>query len=97
MNPVTSYSNEWYEKLYVQGKNLEAADPRIWDYTKTDIADGEGQFVFKNVPLGSYYVTTAILWEAAVGFQGALVTQGGLVTKKITVNDGETLNVIVTK
>ncbi len=97
LNPVTSYSNEWYEKAYVQRKNLIESDPRLRNYVKRTVADGSGRFVFKNVPPGEYYVTTVITWEAASGYQGALQVQGGTVTKKIMVNDEDEINVIVTR
>lgn len=73
------------------------ANPRILDYVITTIADGDGRFVFKNVPAGKYFVTTGVFWEAATGYQGALRTQGGVVTKRIAVSDGDELDVIVTR
>jgi len=97
LNPVTSYSNEWYEKGYVLQMNLVEPDPRLWNYMKKTVADGSGRFVFKDVPPGEYYVTTVITWEAATGYQGALQVQGGTVTNKITVNDGDEIDVIVTR
>ncbi len=97
LNPVTSYSNEWYEKAYVQGKNLVESDPRILNYIKKTVADGSGRFMFKDVPPGDYYVTTGVTWEAGTGYQGALQLQGGTVTKKISVNDGDEIDVIVTR
>lgn len=97
LNPVTSYSNEWYEKEYIQGKPLVEADSRLWKYVIKTVADGSGRFTFKNVPAGQYYVTTRVTWEAATGYHGALQVQGSVVTKRITVNDGDDIEVILTR
>jgi len=96
LNPVTSYSNQWYE-YYLQGVPMKEPDARLWQYVKKQIADGNGRFTFKNVPAGDYYVTVPVFWEAPVGYQGALVRQGGVVSKKITVNDGDELEIILTR
>lgn len=97
LNPVTSYSEEWYEKGYIQGRYLGQPDQRIWEYTMTTIADGDGRFVFKNVPPGQYFVTTTVTWEAPTGRQFTLQIQGGLVTKRITVNDEDEINIVITR
>ena len=97
LNPVTSYSLEWYEKSYLPNRGIENADPRLAAYVPTQIADGSGRFVFKNVPAGEYFVTTDVTWEAPTGYQGALRTQGGVVSKRIKVSAGEEVEVIVTK
>ena len=47
LNPVTSYSNEWYEKALIQGKNLVEAEPRMWNYVMKTVADGSGRFMFE--------------------------------------------------
>lgn len=96
LNPVTSYSNEWYEKAHVQGTILVEPDSRLLNYVLRTVADGNGMFTFKNVPAGQYFVTTSVTWEAATGYQGALQMQGGTVTKRITVNDSDEIEVIVT-
>jgi hypothetical protein len=97
LNPVTSYSNEWYEKAYIQHNNLAQPDPRIFNYVMKTVADGSGKFMFKKVPPGQYFVTTVITWEAATGYKGALQRQGGTVTKRIAVGDGDEIDVIVTR
>ena len=85
LNPVTSYSTEWYEKNYLAGQPLEQPDPRLWNYVRKQVADGGGRFTFSNVPPGDYYVTTEVTWEAPTGYQGSLEVQGGSVTKRISV------------
>ena len=97
LNPVTTYSNQWYESYYLQGLPMKEPDPRVWKYIRKTVADGDGRFTFKNVALGEYYVTTGVFWEAPVGYQGALVRQGGAVSKRISVKDNEEIEVIVTR
>jgi hypothetical protein len=97
LNPVTSYSKEWYEKSYLTGIPMTQPDSHLGNYVVKQVADGSGRFIFKNVPAGEYFVTTVITWEAATGYQGALQVQGGAVTKRIVVGNGDDLDVIITR
>ena len=97
LNPVTSYSKEWYAKEYLGGVPLEPPDHRLWNYVKKQVADASGRFTFKSVPAGDYFVTTVVTWEAPTGYGGGLQIQGGSVTRRITVKDGDELDVIVTR
>lgn len=97
LNPVTSYSNEWYQIFYLQHTPMEQPDERLWLYAKKTIADGDGRFTFKNVPAGDYYVTTGVFWETPTGYQATMQWQGGVVTKKITIKDSEEIEVILTR
>jgi len=92
LNPVTSYSNEWYQLAYLEHKKIDTPDPRLWKYTRTQIADSGGNFVFKNVPAGEYYVTTGIFWD--VPYYGK---QGGIMSQRVSVKDGENLEVMLVK
>lgn len=97
LNPVTSYSNQWYEINYILQKPLTEADPRLQKYETTKTADAEGRFKFTNVPPGEYYVVSKVTWEAPTGYQGAMETQGGIVAKRITVKNSETTEIVVTR
>lgn len=97
LNPVTSYSDQWYKVAYLQNMPIQEPDPRLWEYTKKQVADADGRFTFKNVPAGDYYVTTGVFWEAPTGYQGALVKQGGIISKKITIKDNEEVETILTR
>lgn len=97
LNPVTTYTNQWYEVNYLKGMPMKEPDSRLWQYVKKQIADGNGRFTFKNVPAGDYYVTVPVFWEAPVGYQGGLVLQGGFISKRITVKDGEEIEIILTR
>lgn len=96
LNPVTSYSLEWYERSYVPAVRMEEADAKLDTYIRAQVADANGRFVFKNVPAGEYFITTTITWEVPTGYQGTVKVEGGIVAKRIKVNAGEEVEAIVT-
>lgn len=95
LNPVTSYSLEWYNKSLLPNLPIVAPDPRLDRYIKTTIADASGRFTFNDVPAGEYFVTTKITWE--VPSQYGLSETGAVVSKRIKVTDGDIVDVILTK
>ncbi len=97
LNPVTSYSNQWFEEHYSKQNPIALGDPRQQQYIRKKIADGSGRFEFKDVPAGEYYVVAIVTWEAPTGYQAALQKQGGLVVKRIKVSEREELEVILTR
>jgi hypothetical protein len=97
LNPVTSYSNQWYKDSYLQNKPLTEPDLRYLGYILTTIADAEGKFEFINVPSGEYYLVAPVFWEAAVGYQGSLVRQGGLIARKIKVKNNNEQKIILAR
>ncbi|MBP5160498.1 MAG: hypothetical protein ILP11_00370 [Alphaproteobacteria bacterium] len=56
INPVTSYSQEWYTRGWAGTEYLEEADPRVTPTNLIQITDEKGAFAFKNLPAGAYYV-----------------------------------------
>lgn len=97
LNPVTSYSQQWAEVAYLGGRDLTAADSRYAQYVRTTTANAEGRFTFTDVPPGDYYLTATVVWDAPTGYQGALRRQGGLVSQRITVKDGDKLDIVLTR
>lgn len=97
LNPVTSYSIEWYEKSYLTGKKITQADSRINPHCIVKTADAGGNFTFKNVPPGEYFITTVVFWEAPTGYQGSLMQQGGNISKRIKVINEEETEVILSR
>jgi len=94
LNPVTSYSQQWFDVVYWRNGSLTDQDPSYMQYVRTTVADAEGRFTFKEVPAGRYFLTTRIVW--GVPTRGGLAYQGGYVAKQITVVDGE-MEIILTK
>jgi len=60
LNPVTSYSKQWYDESYIQGYKLSKADSRLYNYLKFTTSDGTGKFAFFGIPKGSYYVIGSV-------------------------------------
>jgi len=68
LNPVTSYSNQWYQESYLRGAKMEKADPRLFNYLRFTAADDEGNFAFYGVPTGRYYLIGAVKCGGECGF-----------------------------
>lgn len=92
LNPVTSYSDEWYQKSVVPCLTIEPSDPRVHKYTRYTMADGEGRFRFTDLPPGDYYAVCAISWV----FSANGTQTGGYAHAKVTIRDGQTTEVILT-
>jgi len=60
LNPVTTYSNQWYRESYLAGHKLSKADPRLFNYLKFTSSDNQGNFAFYGVPAGEYYVVGTV-------------------------------------
>ena len=56
LNPVTSYSKEWFDRGWAGKEYLEEADPRVNPTNLVRITDENGAFSFTELPAGSYYV-----------------------------------------
>jgi hypothetical protein len=56
LNPVTSYSEQWYQESYLGGYKMQKADSRLFNYLKFTASDKNGKFAFYGVPSGSYYL-----------------------------------------
>ncbi len=68
LNPVTSYSTQWYEKSYLGGAKMSKVDPRLFNYLKFTTSDENGHFEFVNVPSGSYYLIGVVKCGGECGF-----------------------------
>jgi len=95
LNPVTSYSTEWFELGIMQGNILSAPDPRITPFNRTTIADGMGNFEFRDLPAGEYYIATSIFWE--VPDRWGMQRTGTNVGSKKSVGPGQIIKVILTR
>jgi hypothetical protein len=56
LNPVTSYSEQWYEESYLGGNKMQKADSRLFNYLRFTASNTVGAFAFYGVPTGSYYL-----------------------------------------
>ena len=92
LNPVTTYSFQWYKQTYQQGKVLSAPDPRYDGYMITTITDAQGKFKLRNVPPGEYFLVSSVFWE-----DRSDELQGGYIAKWIRVEDGIAYECILTR
>lgn len=85
MNPVTTYSTEWWERNVLDQIELEVSnDGRSLYYHWITIADGFGQFRFEGLPPGQYYL-------------GSRVIEGKqFAHAKITLAEGEKAEILLT-
>ncbi len=68
LNPVTSYSNQWYTQSYVGGQKMEKADSRLFNYLKFTASDTKGAYAFYGVPSGSYYLIGTVKCGSECGY-----------------------------
>ena len=88
LEPVTSYSKQWYEIKYQQNKSLAEADPRYEKYLKRVTSDKEGKFSLSGVAPGEYLLNGSVFWKA-ITCSGNVAKSEILVSKRVTVKDGD--------
>jgi len=68
LNPLTSYSKQWYIESYLGGNRMQKADARLFNYLKFTAADNNGHFAFYGVPNGSYYLIGTVKCGEQCGY-----------------------------
>ncbi len=68
LNPVTSYSEQWYQESYLGGAKMQKADPRLFNYLRFTASDSEGNFAFYGVPSGRYYLIGTVKCGTECGY-----------------------------
>jgi len=68
LNPLTSYSSQWYNKSYISGKKMKKADTRLYNYLRFTMSNENGQYAFYGVPSGKYYLIGSVLCGSECGF-----------------------------
>jgi hypothetical protein len=97
LEPVTSYSTQWYEISYLGNRSLKKADSRYNQYVLRAKTNPDGDFTFNNVAPGEYYLSGTVNWKAAT-CSGNVVQKKVPISLKITVNDSDsTVEVPLTK
>ncbi len=94
LNPVTSYSKQWYEESYLGGYKMTPPDRRLYNYLKFTTSNSSGEFNFYDVPTGDYYLGAKIKCADECGFSSPKIIR---VVKKISVDDNGTIGVDLTK
>jgi len=70
LNPITSYSEQWYQESYLGGYKMQEADSRLFNYLKFTASDNNGEFAFYGVPSGSYYLIGTVKCGEECGYDG---------------------------
>ena len=68
LNPITSYSQQWYEESYVNGNKMQEADPRLFNYLRFTASDKNGKYSFYGVPSGNYYLIGTVKCGEECGY-----------------------------
>ena len=87
LNPVTSYSNQWYNEVYLGGNKLTKIDKRLFNYLKFTYSSSDGHFNFFGVPTGEYYLTATIQCSVECGYRE---NKSVLLVEKVYVGRGKT-------
>jgi hypothetical protein len=69
LNPLTSYSEQWYKESYLGGYKMQKADSRLFNYLKFTASDKNGNFAFYGVPSGSYYLIGTVKCGEECGYE----------------------------
>jgi len=87
LNPVTSYSEQWYQESYLGGYKLSKTDKRIYNYLKFTMSNSSGRYNFFGVPRGEYFLVGTIRCGEECGFNEPKTTR---LVKRISVGSGVT-------
>jgi len=90
LNPVTSYSKQWYQESYIGGYKMEKADKRLFNYLKFTASNTEGKFAFYGVPSGTYYVIGMVKCGKACGYD---TPRNIRIAKEVSVQGSEVVDV----
>lgn len=93
LNPVTSYSVQWYEESYRKERPMARADQRLWRYVRKQVTGADGSFAFQGVPAGVYFVSTQIRRETGRNEDGSPRLEPKVVARRIHVAEGASLRV----
>lgn len=94
--PAAPYTRERFEFVTQSAyTHIEPRDPRLAKYVRSTIADAQGNFEFRNIPAGEYFIACLIEWRYAVGSSSAIT--GGQAIAFVSVANDEVKKVVVTK
>ena len=68
LNPITTYSRQWYNDSYIGGYKMEKADSRLFNHLRLTAAGNNGKFAFYGVPSGNYYLIGTVKCAEECGY-----------------------------
>jgi len=87
LNPVTTYSTQWYNESYLSGYKMSKVDKRLYNYLKFSTSNNNGKFDFYGVPKGKYYLIGSMMCGEDCGLSS---TEKIRLVKEIYVGSGVT-------
>jgi len=87
LNPVTSYSRQWYQESYLGGYKMSKSDKRLYNYLKYTVSNTNGKFNFFGVARGNYYLTGTITCGQECGYSSRKTVR---LVRKVSVGNGVT-------
>ncbi|MBU1668318.1 hypothetical protein KKC13_07840 [bacterium] len=87
LNPVTSYSRQWYQESYLGGYKMSKSDNRLYNYLKYTVSNSNGKFNFFGLASGNYYLVGTITCGQECGYSE---TKTVLLVQEIFVGNGVT-------
>lgn len=90
LNPVTSYSRQWYNESYIGAYKMAKADKRLYNYLKFTASNAQGKFTFYGVPSGTYYVIGVVRCGKECGYDALRNIR---IAKEVTVSGSDTVAV----
>jgi len=94
LNPVTSYSKQWYVESYLGGNRMQKADSRLFNYLRFTAADNKGRFAFYGVPTGSYYLIGTVKCGEQCGYESEKSIR---VASRVSIHGNQIINKDLTR
>jgi len=94
LNPVTSYSKQWYVESYLGGNRIQKADSRLFNYLKFTAANSSGKFAFYGVPNGSYYLIGTVKCGEQCGYASEKSIR---ISRRVSVQGNQIVNQDLTR
>jgi len=87
LNPVTSYSRQWYQESYLGGYKMSKSDRRIYNYLKYTVSNTDGKFNFFGIASGNYYLVGTVTCGEECGYSNRKTVR---LVREISVGNGVT-------
>ena len=94
LNPITSYSKQWYQESYVKGQKMSKADSKLFNYVKFTASGDDGRFAFYGVASGGYYLTGTVVCSYECGYD---VQKSIRITTEVYLHGNEIVNQDINK
>lgn len=75
--------------------NMPEPPPEYRATSTNKVCDPQGFATFSNLPAGNYYIVTEVAWSVPNGQYSSSV-QGGMLMQKVTLGEGEAVEIVLT-